>query len=574
MIQTIKNKITRVIIRTSVVIAGLLSTALVGWLMADSALRVWQVEAITEAERLSTELNYRVQREREPLVAISILYFGSTEVTQDELIASRAQLVDSTARNPMLSLGFVTRRNEDGFLVQQAAGDLPLLPTGQSYLINEHLVTTIEQAFEQKPAIVTGALFKVDDISYLPLAIAVPNAEMEGVLVCLIDFSHLLEDVTRGIIANGTTVEIYHPEFPNVNYSSLPALNSAQEMSHQTEIDMGLYRWELIWHFDADNGNPVDYRLTYVSIAFGLAITALLTFIIHNILQQQRRVEQQVKEKSAELEDAHSKMVQQGRMAALGGMVAGISHELNTPVGNSLMAATVLRNRTAEVRGLLTDNNLKHSDLSSFLEFATDSSRIIEENIRRATELVKNFKQVAVDQTSERRRSFSISVMINELVTTLSPQLRHTSHRLEVVVPEHVLMNSYPGPLGQVITNLVMNSLTHAFESHTSGLMQITVRMPDDLHLSLEYSDNGCGIDEKIKSRIFDPFFTTQLGQGSSGLGLHIAYNIVTDMLGGEIKLDEKNSKGVRFLITLPLEAPERRQQKTQDRRNTPYGTQ
>ncbi|MDO9317025.1 MAG: ATP-binding protein [Gammaproteobacteria bacterium] len=566
-----KNKVQRIFIRGSVIATGVTITAFVGWLLARAAFQNWQTEAITEAERLSAELNYRVEREREPLVAMSILYFGSTEVTQDELIASTAQLVASTTRDPVLSLAFVTAAADGSYQVQQGSGDLDILPTGQFYTIDERLIPTIEQALNSKPAIVTGGLFQIDDVSYLPLAIAVPNAGIEGVLVCLIDFSHLLADVTVDFISSGTSLEVYHPENPEINHSSLPPLNTPAELSHRTQIDMGLYSWELIWQFDADNGNPVNYRLVYASIIIGLAITALVTLIIHNLLRQQQRIERQVRQKSEELEDTQGKMIQQGRMAALGGMVAGISHELNTPVGNSLMAATVLQSRTAQVRKLLDDNNLKYSELSDYLESATESTRIIEQNIRRATDLVKNFKQVAVDQTSERRRSFSLSVMIDELVATLKPQVKHTPHTLEVDVPPHLLMNSYPGPLGQVITNLVMNSLAHAFEPGESGLLQIIVRKTDDEHVEMEYSDNGRGIAMDIRNRIFDPFFTTQLGRGGSGLGLHIAYNIVTDMLGGDIRLDEKTRKGVRFIITLPREAPERRQRERQDRRGSPY---
>ncbi len=571
MFKDIKSKVQRILIRGSVIAAGVIITAFVGWLLARAAFESWQNEAITEAERLSAELNYRVEREREPLVAMSILYFGSTEVTQEELIASTAQLVASTSRDPELSLAFVTAAADGSYQVQQASGDLDILPSGQFYTIDERLIPTIEQALNSKPAIITGALFRMDDVSYLPLAIAVPNAGIEGVLVCLIDFSHLLGDVTADFISSGTSLEVYHPENPEVNHSSLPPLNTSAELSHRTEVDMGLYSWELIWQFDADNGNPVNYRLVYASIVIGLAITALLTLIIHNLLRQQQRIEHQVRQKSEELEETQSKMVQQGRMAALGGMVAGISHELNTPVGNSLMAATVLQSRTAQVRKLLGDNNLKYSELSDYLESATESTRIIEQNIRRATDLVKNFKQVAVDQTSERRRSFSLSVIIDELVATLKPQLKHTPHTLEVDVPPHLLMNSYPGPLEQVITNLVMNSLAHAFEPGESGLLKLAVRKVDEDHIEMEYSDNGRGIDMEIRSRIFDPFFTTQLGRGGSGLGLHIAYNIVTDMLGGDIRLDEKTRKGVRFIITLPRETPERRQRERQDRRNSPY---
>ncbi len=571
MFKDIKSKVQRILIRGSVIAAGVIITAFVGWLLARAAFESWQNEAITESERLSAELNYRVEREREPLVAMSILYFGSTEVTQEELIASTAQLVASTSRDPELSLAFVTAAADGSYQVQQASGDLDILPSGQFYTIDERLIPTIEQALNSKPAIITGALFRMDDVSYLPLAIAVPNAGIEGVLVCLIDFSHLLGDVTADFISSGTSLEVYHPENPEVNHSSLPPLNTSAELSHRTEVDMGLYSWKLIWQFDADNGNPVNYRLVYASIVIGLAITALLTLIIHNLLRQQQRIEHQVRQKSEELEETQSKMVQQGRMAALGGMVAGISHELNTPVGNSLMAATVLQSRTAQVRKLLGDNNLKYSELSDYLESATESTRIIEQNIRRATDLVKNFKQVAVDQTSERRRSFSLSVIIDELVATLKPQLKHTPHTLEVDVPPHLLMNSYPGPLEQVITNLVMNSLAHAFEPGESGLLKLAVRKVDEDHIEMEYSDNGRGIDMEIRSRIFDPFFTTQLGRGGSGLGLHIAYNIVTDMLGGDIRLDEKTRKGVRFIITLPRETPERRQRERQDRRNSPY---
>lgn len=260
----------------------------------------------------------------------------------------------------------------------------------------------------------------------------------------------------------------------------------------------------------------------------------------------------------AQLEQATNQLVQSEKLASLGSLVAGVAHELNTPLGNSLMVASAMAGRIDEFDRLLADGSLRKQALLDFIDYCRNAAVLLQRNSQRAAALIGNFKAVAVDQTSMRRRRFDLRQAIDEVLSTLLPNLKHTGHRLEVDVPGGIELESYPGPIEQIIANLVTNSLLHGFDGMAGGgTIRITAEAVDGGPVVLRYADNGVGISAVDAKKVFDPFFTTKLGNGGSGLGLYITYNLTTAVLGGSIKLSSAPGQGVLFEFRLPLVAPE-----------------
>jgi ligand-binding sensor domain-containing protein/signal transduction histidine kinase len=258
-----------------------------------------------------------------------------------------------------------------------------------------------------------------------------------------------------------------------------------------------------------------------------------------------------------ELQQAQRYLVQTEKMAALGGLVAGIAHEINTPLGVGVTAASHLESETRKFQQALELG--EHPDpkrLAAFAQVAGQSGQMILRNLRRADELVKSFKQVAVDQASEQRRTFQLDAYINEILISLQPELKRSPHRIELQLSRGMVMDTYPGALYQILVNLVMNSLTHAWEPGETGTIHIGASMDGDT-VRLTYQDDGKGMPEEVADQMFDPFFTTRRGQGGSGLGLHIVYNLVTRVLRGDIEADTSPDKGLRFEIVMPRIVPD-----------------
>lgn len=267
-------------------------------------------------------------------------------------------------------------------------------------------------------------------------------------------------------------------------------------------------------------------------------------------------LEARVEERTAELRRAQDELIRSEKLAALGALVAGVAHELNTPIGNSVTVASTLYERTQEFAGEVAAGALRRSALNAYLEAAGTASDLLLRSLGQARNLVASFKQVAVDQTSDQRRRFDLREVVGEVLTTLSPTIRKTPFTVTMDIPEGIVLDSYPGPLGQVVTNFVTNALVHAFEGRRQGSVVIRAAAPEDGQVAMSVQDDGIGIDQAHFRRIFDPFFTTKLGQGGSGLGLHIVYNIVTRILGGRITMDSRLGSGTTFMLTMPLCAP------------------
>ncbi|MFO1424845.1 MAG: PAS domain S-box protein [Candidatus Competibacteraceae bacterium] len=268
-------------------------------------------------------------------------------------------------------------------------------------------------------------------------------------------------------------------------------------------------------------------------------------------------LEELVAERTAELRQAMDQLVQAEKLAALGHLVAGIAHELNTPLGNTRVVASALAEDLRTFAAAIESGTLRRSQVDAFLKRGGEAVDLLERNAARAADLIGHFKQVAVDQTSVRRRRFDLRRTVEELLITLKPQFKHTAHRLELDIAPGLELDSYPGPLEQVIANLVSNSLIHGFTGGEAGCIRIEAAPLDADHIRLRYGDDGAGIPDAIRHRIFDPFFTTRLGGGGSGLGLYIVYNLVTGVLGGTIQVRGQAGQGATFTLTLPRVAPD-----------------
>ncbi|WP_087017786.1 sensor histidine kinase [Thaumasiovibrio subtropicus] len=259
------------------------------------------------------------------------------------------------------------------------------------------------------------------------------------------------------------------------------------------------------------------------------------------------------------LQATQEKLVASEKLAALGSLVAGVAHEINTPIGVAVTMSTTLEHNLKQFLDKVNSGQIKKTDLEAFSAQSGESVDVLKKSLNSASELIANFKQVASDQTSEQRRSFDLQQHIDEVYVTLKHKVKNTNYNIRVDCPEDIMLESYPGPLGQVLTNLINNSLLHGFEGKDSGNIQIKVRTEGHSDVRIIYTDDGNGIPQENLKRIFDPFFTTKLGKGGSGMGLHILHNIVTGVLGGSISVESK--VGVLFDITIPRIAPQSEQE-------------
>lgn len=261
----------------------------------------------------------------------------------------------------------------------------------------------------------------------------------------------------------------------------------------------------------------------------------------------------------AQLEEAHrnlmetqAELVQAEKLAGLGGLVAGMAHEMNTPIGIALTAVTHLQNGVEEMDQAIDGGRLTRSYMTDYQQNLRETARLIQTNVGRAAALVQSFKQVAVDQASAERRPFMLGDYIGEVLQSLAPRLREEPHQIRVDCPPGLLMDGYPGALAQVVTNLVLNAVIHAFDDGRQGHVDIHARELSGDRVELVFADDGQGVPPEHLDRLFDPFFTTKRGRGGSGLGLNIVHSLVTQTMGGTIRVESQPGKGTRFILILP----------------------
>jgi signal transduction histidine kinase len=291
------------------------------------------------------------------------------------------------------------------------------------------------------------------------------------------------------------------------------------------------------------------------------------TLIIQNeqLESHQERLEMMVQQRTSKLqvlndeltqtlqrvENMQDQLIESEKMASLGGLVAGIAHEVNTPVGICLTASSFLKERFENIQQLYQNDEMSKHDFEEFLLTVNDSSDMILKNIQRATEIIQNFKKVAVDQSVEDKRCFNIKNYFNDIIKSLHPTLKRLNHTININVDENLCIESYPGSFYQIFSNLILNSVIHGFETIKEGTITIDLTDKDDI-LVIDYRDDGQGMAPEILRNVFEPFVTTRRNKGGTGLGAHIVYNIVTQQLHGTITCESKKGLGVYFKITMP----------------------
>lgn len=252
------------------------------------------------------------------------------------------------------------------------------------------------------------------------------------------------------------------------------------------------------------------------------------------------------------LRQTQASLIEAEKFAALGRLVAGVAHEINNPVGICLTVASTLERKSALFGAEIARGDVKRSSLNEFLETSRDGSAQLVANLNRVAKLIQSFKQIADDRISSDQRTFDLGDLTRQVVMSLRPSLREQVLTLDLECQPNLLINSYPGPCRQLLTTLFLNSVVHAFPDGKEGTVAIKVRASGEDSVELLFSDDGCGMSAEVRRQAFDPFFTTRRHLGSTGLGLHIVHNIVTNRLGGRLNLDSSPGAGTKFHIILP----------------------
>lgn len=266
-----------------------------------------------------------------------------------------------------------------------------------------------------------------------------------------------------------------------------------------------------------------------------------------------------VQESARDLASAQEALIASARLASLGEIVAGVAHDLSSPVGNALLVANTLRDRCRELQPMLDSGKLQRSALQAHLNDQAQSADLIERSLQRASQLVQAFKSVTADQASGARRKLRLDELVRDVVDMLTPSLKRSSCKVRVVqdIAPGLVLDSFPGALDQVLVNLINNAVLHGFEGREKGSIRIEAHAAEGGMVRLRVQDDGCGIPEADRERVFERFFTTKRGLGGSGLGLHLVHSIVTLQLGGEVQLQTRSGEGCTIDLLLPCVAPD-----------------
>lgn len=261
----------------------------------------------------------------------------------------------------------------------------------------------------------------------------------------------------------------------------------------------------------------------------------------------------ELKQSMEKLERTQEHLIESEKLASLGGLVAGVAHEINTPVGLSLTGITHFSDMTKKLKKDYEDENLSEEEFKNYIEMSYNLAHTIRLNLEKTAQLVKSFKQVAVDQSVEEKREINLHKYINEVVISLHNRLKQSKVNVEINCPKALKLSTYPGDISQILTNLIMNSLIHGFDKTMQGTIHIGV-IESENEITLVYQDNGKGIKKEYLKKIYEPFFTTNREGGGTGLGLNIIYSLVNKKLNGTITCKSQEGQGVEFTIILPKE--------------------
>lgn len=277
-------------------------------------------------------------------------------------------------------------------------------------------------------------------------------------------------------------------------------------------------------------------------------------------VHQRRITESRLKQSNQELEDSleflqqvRVQLMSSEKMAALGNMVASITHDVSTPLGVSVTATSYLQEQLQKIQQQIAAGTASEKDIQAFIATVAESNTLIETNLQRANEIMSGFKQVAVDQVAEHTRSIHVCDYMQRIIQSLQPQLRKKSCQMHLNCPDDIEVRCNAGALAQVLTNMIMNSIVHAFPESANARIDIDVSV-DDNQLHIRYRDNGVGMSSSQLRQLFEPFYTTSAENGGSGLGTHIIYTLITQTLGGNVEVSSQPEQGLCYDFHFPVE--------------------
>lgn len=298
--------------------------------------------------------------------------------------------------------------------------------------------------------------------------------------------------------------------------------------------------------------------LTFVSYIAWL-ISSEMKKANQALRENQNELENRVKERTIELEQSiknltntQEQLVHTEKMASLGRLVAGVAHEINTPVGIAITASSHLEDATGDFLKLYDNKGVSKKSLANYLDTAKTSSTLVQSNLKRAADLILSFKEVAVDQSNDEIREFELKQYLHEIFTSLHPQTKRSNCQININCPSDILIKASPGAIAQIITNLTINAIIHAFEDNQHGIITLNIEQKNE-QINMQFIDSGAGISSENLAHIFEPFFTTKRNDGGSGLGMQIVYNLVTKSLNGNIECTSTLGVGTTFLINFPI---------------------
>lgn len=501
------------------------------------------------------------------------------------------------------AIGVIEALNEKGLRGKIMVTGFDAVPAGLVALKDGDLEATARQPLEAMAyrvfELISGMLkgeSKPTSRSLLPVELITREKLGETALRALRIFPQVTEDLNQRTIEQQNAAN-----FLEVLLDNMPTMlfvKEAQQMRyirvnkareawldspHGSQLGKNVFDYyprEIAEKYDAEDravlasGAPLDIpEEESFRVGFGLRFThnrkipifnatgepAYLLCIAEDITAR-KRAEQSLAQHTADLEHTNKalklnfeQLVIAEKLAALGALVAGVAHELNTPIGNALVAVTAHMDNTRLVAEKYA-KGLSRSVLESYLADAIEGADILERNLRRSAELIRSFKQISLDQTSSQRRHFSLATVVAETLLSLSPTLKKLPYLVEQNIPADLNMNSFPGPLEQVLMNLINNAVIHGLTGRDEGVITISATPAQPGWVELFVQDNGAGIAQANLKRIFDPFFSTRFGSGGSGLGLSISHSIVTGLLGGQIDVSSTPGVGTQFRLSLPCE--------------------
>ena len=325
-------------------------------------------------------------------------------------------------------------------------------------------------------------------------------------------------------------------------------------LSHLPQSEMQSLRAEVLWRV---------LVLLGVLQAIGFVVTVRLAVSEAGRMRAQHELQisshalqmsnEQLTSTVDQLQRTRRALLQAEKLSSLGTLVAGVAHELNTPIGAASVAASTLERYSQDLHASLREG-LKRSALDRFMQCNDEGLMIILTSLERMAQLTRAFKQLASDRASTERRIFDLGELVREVILLLQPKLKHSPHRVDVDMPQAVSLESYPGPLGQILQNLIDNALIHAFDPGVKGVVRVAITLDaSQRHCLIEVNDDGRGMTPDVLEKIFDPFYTTRRGQGGTGLGLHITHQLAVDILGADLEVESEPGKGTRFAIRLDV---------------------